>query len=439
MSNPVTSLVTVEAIRAAFPAVAERVRHTPLYTSGSLAVRVGLPADNLYLKMENLQRTGSFKIRGATQRMLTLTERERERGVITASAGNHAQGVALAAREAGVSATVFMPRFASLAKIQATEGYGATVVLSGTNFDEAVMAAKAQAAETSAVFISAYDDDAVITGQGSLGIELLTDLPDIGTVLIPIGGGGLFSGVATAIKESRPQCRVIGVQAAGADTAARSFHAGKLLPRAEPCATIADGIAIKSPSPRTFAYIQKYADNVVTVTDEQMAEAILLLLTRVKVVVEPSGAASLAALMAYPGLSQGKTVALLCGGNIDIKLLADLIERGMIRQHRYFHLFTACPDRPGGLAHLLEVVAEAGGNVMEVTHNRISPEVAYGSTGVEMLIEVRGESHITALSCCPYRTRVSPAAFRLIIYSSNCPSGRPATIMAGRATVEVMA
>jgi threonine dehydratase len=391
--------VTADVIRAAYPYVAERVRHTPLFTSGSIAARIGegIPMDALRLKMENLQRTGSFKIRGATYKMATLTDDERRRGVVTASAGNHAQGIALAAREADISATVFMPTVASIAKIQATENYGARVILEGANFDEAVAAAKAQAAETGAVFASAYDDDAIITGQGSLGVELLNDLPDVDTVVIPIGGGGLFSGVATAIKEARPACRVIGVQAAGADAAARSFRAGTLLPRADACDTIADGIAIKSPSPRTWAYISRYADDVVTVSDERITEAILLLLTRAKVVVEPSGAASLAALLEHPHLAQGKTVALLCGGNIDVKLLADLIERGMIRARRYFHFFTACPDRPGGLARLLETVAHSGGNVMQVTHNRISPDIPYGRTGVEMLVEVRNEQHIADL------------------------------------------
>jgi threonine dehydratase len=392
-----TTFVSLQEIQNAYPVIRERVRHTPLYTSASIAQRIGLEPTQLLLKMESLQRTGSFKIRGATQCIATLTEGERQRGVITASAGNHAQGVALAARDAGIPAVVYMPRTASIAKIQATEGYGATVVLEGANFDEAVAAGKAQSAQSGAVFISAYDDDQVITGQGTLGVELWEDAPDVGTVLIPIGGGGLFAGVATALKSLRPQCRIIGVQAEGADTAACSFHAGELLPRHHPCDTIADGIAIKSPSPRTFAYIQKYADDVITVSDERIAEAILLLLTRVKVVVEPSGAASLAALLTYPEIAVGKTVALLCGGNIDIKLLADLIERGMIRTGRYFHFFTACTDKPGGLARLLDVVAQSGGSVMEVTHNRISPDIRYGYTGVEMLVEVRGNDHISQL------------------------------------------
>ena len=389
--------ITAGEVAAAYATVQKSVRHTPLFTSASVCEAAHLPDETLFLKMENLQRTGSFKLRGATWRVALLTGEERERGVVTASAGNHAQGVALAAREAGVASTVFMPRFASLAKIEATENYGATVLLAGNNFDEAVDAAKIRAQKTGEVFISAYDDDAIITGQGSLGMEILQDMPDVDTVLIPIGGGGLFSGVAIAIKAARPSCRIIGVQADGADSAAQSFKVGELLPRTNACETIADGIAIKSPSPRTWAYIKKYADAVVTVSDEAIARAITLLLTRMKVVVEPSGAAGLAALMEHPGIAQGKTVVVLCGGNIDIKLLSDLIERGMIRARRYFHFFTSCSDKPGGLAGLLELVAEVGASVMEVTHNRLSPHVAYGRTGVEMLVEVRGENHIAEL------------------------------------------
>ena len=389
--------ITAGEVAEAFPTVQKSVRHTPLFTSASVCEAAHLPEGTLFLKMENLQRTGSFKLRGATWRVATLTNAERGRGVVTASAGNHAQGVALAAREAGVSSTVFMPRFASLAKIEATENYGATVILEGGNFDEAVEAAKARAAQTGEVFISAYDDDAIITGQGSLGMEILHDMPDVETVLIPIGGGGLFSGVSIAVKAARPDCKIIGVQAEGADSAAQSFKGGKLLPRINACETIADGIAIKSPSPRTWAYIKKYADDVVTVSDEAIARAITLLLSRMKVVVEPSGAAGLAALMEHPGIAKGKTVVILCGGNIDVKLLSDLIERGMIRAQRYFHFFTSCSDKPGGLAGLLDLVAGVGASVMEVTHNRVSPHVAYGRTGVEMLVEVRGESHITEL------------------------------------------
>jgi len=378
-------------VRVARDIVLPRVRRTPLYTSASISEAAGVA--DLHLKMENLQSTGSFKIRGATARIAAMDAGERARGVVAASAGNHAQGVALAAREAGVGAVVVMPRTASNAKVQATAGYGAQVVLAGANFDEAVAAARQRASETGSVFVSAYDDDHVITGQGSLGVELLDDLPGVDTVLIPIGGGGLFAGVATAIKAARPACRVIGVQAAGADAAARSFRAGRLLESGAPPDTIADGIAIKSPSIRTFSYIRAYADDVVTVEDATIAEAILLLLTRMKVLVEPSGAASLAALLEHPGIARGKTVCLLCGGNLDIKLLSDIIERGLVRSGRYLHFRSDVPDRPGGLAGLLEAVADAGGNVMEVEHNRLDPEIAYGRTGVEVLVETRGAAH----------------------------------------------
>ncbi|MFY7952342.1 MAG: threonine ammonia-lyase, partial [Armatimonadaceae bacterium] len=342
-------LRTIE--QTAVEVVAPKVRRTPLYTSTSVSEAVGCP--RLWLKMENLQRTGSFKIRVATARIARMSLEERRNGVVAASAGNHAQGVALAARDAGVGAVVVMPLAASNAKVQATAGYGAEVVLAGANFDEAVAVAQERARETGAVYVSAYDDDAIIAGQGSLGLEVLDELSDVETVVIPIGGGGLFAGVATAVKERRPGCRVIGVQATGADTAARSFHAGRLLDPPSRVDTIADGIAIKSPSVRTFSYIQKYADDVVTVDDASIAQAILLLLTRMKVLVEPSGAASLAALASHPGIAVGKTVCLLCGGNLDVKLLSDIIERGLVRNGRYLHFLTDVPDRPGGLAALL--------------------------------------------------------------------------------------
>ena len=352
----------------------------------------------LRLKMENQQRTGSFKVRGALWKIACLTPDERARGVVSASAGNHGQGVAHAARNAGIVATVFVPRTASIAKIAAMEGYGATVRMEGAEFADANDAAVAFARETGGTFISAFDDDAVITGQGSLGLELLADAPNVETVLLPIGGGGLFAGVATALKETNPGIRVIGVQAEGADTAARSFAAGKLVPRTQPVDTMADGIAVKSPSPRTWEYIQHYADAVVTVSDTFIAEAVLLLLSRTKNLVEPSGAASLAALMAHPYLAQGRTVCLLCGGNLDLRLLSDLIERGLIRSNRYFRFVSACGDKPGELASLLSEVAAGGGNVIEVIHNRLSASVPYGRTGVDLLVEVRDEKHIAHLT-----------------------------------------
>jgi threonine dehydratase len=385
-------MVGLSDIEAAVAVVQGVVHHTPVLSSDGINKRIaGHP--NVQLKAENFQRTGSFKIRGATYRLSLLTSDEKARGVAAASAGNHAQGVALAARSLGVAATIFMPEFASIAKIKATEGYGAKVVLGGKNFDEAVAACQTFVAETGAVYISAYDDDGIITGQGTLGLELLADVPDLATVIIPIGGGGLFSGVATAIKESRPDVRVIGVQSEGADSAVKSFHAGHLVPRIEPVRTICDGIAIKAPSPRTFAYIQKYADDVVSVPDTSVSSAILLLLERAKVVVEPSGAAGLAALLAGRIEARGKTVVILCGGNIDALTLADLTQREMLLQGRYVHLLTACDDRPGGLVRLLDVIAAQGGSIVTVNHDRLSPRVALGMTAVELLIEVRDREH----------------------------------------------
>jgi len=389
-------LVTADDIRAAYSAVQEIVRRTPVTTCSSITERCGLPSGSLLLKLENQQRTGSFKIRGAYHRLRQLTGAERAAGVVAASAGNHAQGVALAARLTGIRATVFMPEFASIAKIQATRGYGAEVVLEGRNFDEAVAAGKAWAEERKASFISAYDDDGIITGQGTLGLEILEAVPDVETIVIPVGGGGLFSGVATAIAEARPRCRIVGVQAAGAPNAIESWRAGRLLERGE-IATIADGIAIKSPSARTFRYIQRYASDMAAVDDSDLARAMLLLLERAKTVVEPAGAAGVAALLAGRVQPIGKTVVVVSGGNVDAKFLADMIEREMIHASRYMHFFTAVADRPGGLAGLLELVAELRGNIITVLHNRISPSVPLGRTGVELLLEVRDAEHIAAI------------------------------------------
>jgi threonine dehydratase len=369
------------------------VQHTPVMESIGIRSRLGDGCTRLSLKTENLQRTGSFKIRGAYNRLSQLTPAERASGVVAASAGNHAQGVALAAQSLGIPATIFMPESASIAKIKATEGYGASVVLHGRTFDEAVAAGKERASATGATYVSAYDDDGIIAGQGTLGLELLEDVPDVDTVLVPIGGGGLFSGVSMALKERKPGVRVIGVQAEGAATAAESFHAGQLLSRTDAVRTICDGIAIKSPSPRTFEYIKKYADDVVTVSDFEVADAMLLLLERAKLVVEPSGAAGLAALLSGKTKAMGVTAVVLTGGNIDILRLADIAQREMLRAGRYLHLFTACDDHPGGLVKLLSIIADMRGNIVTVNHNRLSPHVALGMTGVELLIEVRDATH----------------------------------------------
>ncbi len=391
-------MISPSDIDDAAPVVGEFVRRTPVMSAPSISALCDSDPDapqpgKIVFKAETLQKTGSFKIRGAYWRLSQMDEAQRARGVVCASAGNHAQGIALAAKQLGIQATVFMPETASIAKILATKNYGADVHLEGRNFDEAVIAAKAFEKRRGAIFVSAYDDDLIITGQGTLGLELLEDVSDLDSVVIPIGGGGLFSGVARAIKAKKPQVRIIGVQAEGASTAVESYKAGRLLGRMEPVRTICDGIAIKSPSERTFEYICALADEMVTVSDAAVASALLLLLERMKLVVEPSGAAGLGALLSHKTKLYGKTGVILCGGNIDLKLLSDLIERELLKARRYLHLFTSVVDKPGNLAQLLEAVANQRGNILTVNHNRISPNVPLGSTGVELLIEVRDDSH----------------------------------------------
>ncbi len=397
--------VTLAHVQAALPGVQSVAHHTPIVTSDSVARRVGGGID-LLLKCENQQRTGSFKFRGAYHRLSLLTPEECGRGAAAASAGNHAQGVALAARLRGVTATIFMAESASIAKIKATEGYGAHVVLAGNSLHEATEACLKFVARSNAVFISPFDDDGIITGQGTLGLELLQDVPNVDTVIVPVGGGGLFAGVALALKETNPNIRVIGVQSDGCDAAVQSLKAGRLVPSSVPIRTICDGIAVKSPSPRTFAYLQKYADDIVTVSDSAVSSAILLLLERAKLVVEPSGAAGLAALLAGRIEAHGKTAVVLCGGNIDALALADLTQREMLRADRYLHLLSSCDDRPGGLVKLLSVIADERGSVITVNHNRLSPNLALGLTRVELLIEVRDKAHqgriIAALHSCGY-------------------------------------
>ncbi len=386
-------MISLDQIRKAYGPLKAVVRRTPLLTSKTLDDLAGGP---IQLKAENLQKTGSFKIRGAYTALSRLPAADRARGVVTASAGNHAQGIALAAQLTGLQAKVFMPVGASIAKVLATRGYGADVRLAGSSFDDAVAAAQSYARESGATFISAFDHDDIIAGQGSVALELLEDLPDLDTVLIPVGGGGLISGMAIALKESRPSIRMIGVQAEGCPAAMESWHAKSIVEVAQ-AKTIADGIAVKKPSPRTLQYLTKYVDEMVTVADEEIATTIVTLLERMKILVEGAGAAALTALIARKAAPKGRTAVVLSGGNIDIKLIEGLIERTMLRSGRYVRIFTAVDDRPGGLAGLLKGVAEARGNVIEVIHNRTSATVPIGQTGVEILIETRDAAHIEEL------------------------------------------
>lgn len=390
MALEIATHVDLARITAAYEDIRRVAHHTPIFTSQTLDAIAGCP---VFLKAENLQKTGSFKIRGAYYAMSRLTAEERARGVVTASAGNHAQGIALGAKLNGVKATVFMPMGASIAKVQATKNYGATVRLEGAIFDEAVSAAKAYAAETGALFVSAFDHDDIITGQGTVALELLQDLQDVETVIVPVGGGGLISGMAIALKETNPRIRVVGVQAAGAPALVRSWQSHELC--ATPSVrTIADGIAIKHPAERTFHYIEKYVDEMVVVDDEDTANTIVTLLERLKLVVEGAGAVALTALLTHKVTGRGKTAVVLSGGNIDTKLLSSLIERAMLRASRYVRIFTAVEDKPGGLAKILKQIADMQGNLIEVIHNRQSAEVPLGMTGVEIQLETRDQLHI---------------------------------------------
>ncbi len=400
-------MVSLKRIEEARRAAQGIVQHTPLFPARMLSELAGVP---VWLKVESFQRTGSFKIRGAYEFLRRLPESVRARGVVTGSAGNHAQGVALAAKMFGVPAAIFMPVFGSIAKMQAAKGYGAQVILQGEGFVEAVEAAQRFAQETGATYVPAYDHDDVICGQGTCGLEILDDLPEVEQIVVPVGGGGLFAGIAAAVKARKPEVSLIGVQSEGADTAVRSWREGKLVDNPSVRYTLADGIAVKSPSERTFEYIRRYADEMVTVDDRSIARAVLWLMERKKLLAEGAGAAGVAAVQSGKVRLRGTTVIVVSGGNIDVKTLSDLIEREMLSASRYYQFFTAVPDRPGGLAALLQVVAQAQGNIMTVNHNRIHPSVPHGWTGVELLVEVRDAEHIAhiekTLRSAGYEVRV---------------------------------
>jgi threonine dehydratase len=364
---------SIADIEAARERVGDRVRVTPVYGSDSLSRRSGR---RIWLKAENLQRTGSFKIRGAVNKLAMLGEAERAAGVMAASAGNHGQAVAWAARQFDVRATIFMPEDAPMAKVEATRNYGAITELRGAGFDEAMAEAQEQAAATGATFVHAFEDPAVIAGQGTLGLELAEDVPDARTFVLPIGGGGLAAGIATALRALRPGVRIVGVQAG---------KTGR--------GTIADGIAVKHPGTLTMGILDELLDDVVHVEDEEIAEAITLLLERAKLVVEGAGAASVAALMVGAVGGDGDACALLSGGNIDPTLLISVMRHGLTRAGRYLVIRTTISDRPGGLVRMLELVARERGNVVSVEHHREGMAIHIAETEVELTIVTRDEQH----------------------------------------------
>lgn len=392
MTTP--ALVDLAAVTAAGDRIAPFVQSTPMEESRAISAMIGR---RTLLKCEHLQRTGSFKIRGAANRIASLTDEETAAGVVCASAGNHAQGVALSATTMDVAATVFMPADAPLPKVEATRGYGAEVVLTGANFDEALAAAKAHCEETGATFVPPFDHDDVIAGQGTLGLEILDQVPDVGTILVPVGGGGLVAGIAAAVKAVRPEVSVIGVEPANAASARASLDAGRLV-TLDSVATIADGIAVKRPGQRTFAHLQALVDDVVTVSDEAIARAVLLLVERAKQVVEPAGAAGLAALLegaVPPGDSP--VVAVLSGGNVDPLLLNRIIQSGLYEEGRYLVVTTRVGDQPGVLAQLLTLLAGAKANVIGIEHHRLNTKLGVQEVEVQVEMETRGHTHIAEL------------------------------------------
>ena len=362
---------------------------TPMEESRWLSALAGGPVS---LKCENLQRTGSFKARGAYVRISRLSEAERARGVVAASAGNHAQGVALAAQLLGIRAIVFMPEGAPIPKEKATRGYGADVVFAGRYLEDALVAARRFSEETGAVLIHPFDHRDVVAGQGTVGLEVLEQAPEARTVLVPTGGGGLLAGVAIAVKSQRPEVRVVGVQAAGAAAYPGSLAGGRPVPLSS-MQTMADGIAVGCPGELTFPAVRDHVDDIVTVGEDSLSRALLALLERAKLVVEPAGAAAVSALLDQPGVFETPAVAVLSGGNIDPLLLGKVIRHGLAAAGRYVHLHVNIPDVPGGLAQLLTEVGAGGANVLDVVHERTSPSLHLDEVEVHLQLETRSPRH----------------------------------------------
>lgn len=381
--------VTLPDIKQARERLAGVIADIPVANARWLTDLVGGP---VYLIPENLQRAGSFKIRGAYNRLSKLTPEERECGVVAASAGNHAQGVALAARMLGIKATVFMPLGATIPKVEATKGYGAEVEFSGNSIDEALVEASAFASRTGAILIHPFDHEDIVAGQGTLGLEILEKIPNVKTVVVCTGGGGLLSGVALAIKSQNPDIKVVGVQAANAAAYPASLVAGSPQ-KLDHMSTMADGIAVGLPGEIPFNIVKQYVDEIMTVTENQLSSAALLLLERAKMVVEPAGAAATAAVMAWPEKFEAPVAVVLSGGNVDSLLLLRIIRHGMAASGRYMTMKVRVPDSPGNLARILTAVQQAHANIVEVDHNRMDPSLGVDEVEIHIQVETRGREH----------------------------------------------
>lgn len=388
-------MLSLSAITAAQARLSDVTRVTPMEYSHTFSDRTGA---DVSLKLENFQRTGSFKIRGALNRITTLSADEQAAGVVTASAGNHAQGVALAASRLGVESTIVMPEHAPISKVNATRDYGANVVLHGSDYNEAAERAHEIEREDGRTYVHAFDDPYVMAGQGTIGLEILADCPDVDTVVVPIGGGGLIAGIATAIKAERPDARVIGVQAEGAASVNRSLEQGEIYER-DAVDTIADGIATRRVGDKTFEIIEKRVDDVVTVTDNEIAVALVQLLERSKTLVEGAGAVALAAVLedAFEYEDDEIIVPALCGGNIDLNTLTTVIMRGLVETGRYVKLRTVLKDRPGSLDDLLGAIADHQANIYGLQHDRTARDLGMDDAEIELDLETRGPEHVEEL------------------------------------------
>ena len=382
--------MTIERIEQAYKTVKKVLINTPLSTSQTFSKMSGA---QLYLKCENLQKTGSFKVRGAYNKIAVLAREMDLKSVIAASAGNHAQGVAFAASAMGIESTIVMSENAPIAKVTATKEYGANVVLAGSCFDDANAKARELQQEIGAVFVHPFDDEDVIAGQGSLAIEILHELPTVDMVLVPAGGGGLLAGIASYLKLVNPRIKVIGVQAEGADAIRRSFTEKKAVSTPS-VSTIADGIAVKSPGALTLEYINRYVDDIVTVSDDEIAESILFLLERSKMVVEPAGAVSLAAAIHQKTNIAGiRAVCILSGGNIDVNLIHQIVQKGLITRGRQMQFSAVISDTPGSLNRFVSVIAGCGAGVITIQHDRLNAKLNLNEAMLHMACEVSGVEH----------------------------------------------
>jgi threonine dehydratase len=388
-------MVKLADVHAARGRIESGIVHTPC--KPTIAFQAEVPC-LLHWKFENLQRTGSFKDRGALNKLLQLSEGEKARGVVTASAGNHAQAVAFHASRLGICATVVMPEFTPLIKVANTRAYGARVIQQGATLSDGLKEVQRLIGEHGMTLLHPFDDEEVIAGQGTIGLELLEQNPQVDTVVVPIGGGGIISGISVALKALKPSVRIIGVEAAAAASAKASREAGQIV-SIESAETLADGIAVKRVGDRTYPLIQEYVDDLVTVVEEDIAKAILLLLEREKTVVEGAGAVPLAALLsgAIPVKPDEQVIGILCGGNIDVTMISRIIERGLVGDGRMTHLNVKVRDRPGSLSLLTDLVAGMGANVLDIHHRRGFADISVGDVEIVLQLETRGREHVAEI------------------------------------------